>query len=319
MENYALLLEKMSKDELEKKISEKIQSMHGFLTREAAIRILLRELGLKKKLFLSEIKEGVNDGFVLAKIERILPLQQFESGKCMRKIVVSDNSGLRELKLWNEDVQLLNSIYAGDVIEVHNIYCKNNELNLGYSGKIIVVQHGQFAELGALANLEGKNVNVHGYVESIEGMRDYEKNGSKRKMFFFIISDGKNSVRAIIWDKAERGNSLAPGMEIKVENALVRNGELHLNAFSRMMIKKKQDGVRGKVERIEVVGEQLVLDIDGKRYSFERKDALIVLDVRVAEDIALETIVELKKGTFLGKEVFIEMKDGKIGKAIVKD
>lgn len=321
MDPYSLLLQKMPKEEIERKISEKIDSMGGFLTREAAIRVIANESGAKseEKAKLAEISDGTNKAIIVAKLERILPLQEFESGKKMRKIVISDESGERELKLWNEDVNALNKMHAGDLIEINGIYCKNNELSLGYYGEMKVVQHASFAELGALSDLEGTNVNVRGYVETVEGMKEYEREGRKRKMFSFFVSDWKNRAKALIWDDADRGNSLAVGSEIKIENALVKNGELHLNLHSRLLVKKKREGFGGKIEGMEAAGGKLILAIDGKRHEFSREDALGILGAQVADDIMLETVVELKKKYLVGKEIFIEMKEGKMEKATIKN
>ncbi len=320
MDAYSLLLERMPKEELDAKIDAKVKSMSGFLTREAAARIIANEIGLKKdeKTTLAAIGDGTNSAFLVAKLERILRLQEFGGGKKMRKIVLSDAGGERELKLWNDDVQLLNSLHAGDTLEVRGIYCKNNELSLGYSGAIRVVQHASFAGLGALADLGGLAVNVRGYVESVGGMKEFEREGMQGKLFSFSISDGKNSARAIIWDGPERGNALFPGSEIKIENARVKNGELHLGASSRLLVKKKREGLTGRVDALEVSSGKLILTVGGNRYDFSRDEALTVLDARVADDIALESVVELKKKPFIGKEIFIEMKEGKIGKAMVK-
>lgn len=320
MDAYSLLLEKTPKEELDRKIAEKIESMNGFLTREAAVRILASEAGAItiEKAKLADIADGANKTFVVAKLERILKLQEFDNGKKLRKIVVSDESGERELKLWNDEIARLNSLHAGDVLEIRGIYCKSNELSLGYNGEMKVVQHASFADLGALNDLEGSTVNVRGYVESLDGMKEYEKDGETRRMFSFRISDGKNSVRTLIWSFAERGNELASGAEVKIENASVRKGELHLGTVSRLMVKKKREGLSGTLNKLEVTGGRLVLTIDADSYDFSREEALTILGAQVADDIKLETVAELKKAGILGKGIFIEMKGGKIVRASVK-
>lgn len=319
MDAYSLLLQKMSKDELERKIDEKVKEMNGFLTRESAARVLASEMGLltNEKINLADISEGANKGLVVAKIVRILELRKFENGKQMRKIVVSDESGERELKLWNDDVKLTNGLHPGDVIEIRGIYCKNNELSLGYSGKINVIERASFANLGALADLEGANVNARGYVEEIGKVKEFERDGEKRTMFSFILSDGKNRCRVLMWNRVERGKELFPGAEIKIENAKVKNSELHMNAFSRLLMKRKKQGLVGKISGLRIEDGKLVLEIDGKRHEFIKEDGLRILGANVADDITLETVVELKKKELLGKEVFIEKNDGKIRKAVV--
>lgn len=312
MDAHSSLLEKLGKDELEQRISSKIKSMHGFLTKEAAIRIIFNELRIPgEKAQLSEISEGANRSVISARISSILPIQQFESGKKMRKILLSDSSGERELKLWNADVDALNNVHLGDLVELSGIYCKNNELSLGYSGSMKVTESASFTNLDSILSLEGSKVNVRGFVESADGRREFEKNGEKKKISSFTLSDGKNKARAVIWEISERGASLSIGSEVKIENALSRNGELHIDSSSRILVKKKKDGLRGKVESISADQESLKLSINGKEHQFNRADALFIFNSPVAQDISLQTIAELKKPALIGKEVFIEIKDGK--------
>lgn len=321
MDAYSLLLKKMPKDEVEKKISGKVTSMGGFLTREAGARIVANEMGLWKeeKILLSEIKDGASSSFVVAKVARILSPLVFGNGKKMRKIALADGSGERELKLWNEDCNIANTIHAGDVVEVRGIYCKNEELSLGYSGELKVVERASFADLGALEDLEGESVNASGYVETGSEFREFEKNGRKGQFCSFAISDGKNSTRVVIWDRPEKGKGLSAGMEVKVENAKVKNRELHMNAHSRLFVKRRKDGVGGRVESLSVAGKTLKMKIDDKKLEFSREEALFLLGAKIADDIELKTVVELKKKNLLGKNVFLEMKDGKAVKLVVKD
>lgn len=320
MDAYQILVDKLGKDETEQSINKKISGMSGFLTRDAAIKILYNELKLPvEKVKLSEIAEGANSAKTVAKLARILPLQTFDNGKRMRKVVLSDESGERELKLWNDDVDLLNSIHAGDMLELLGIYCKNNELSLGYSGEMKVLERASFADLGNLPELEGIPVNARGLVESIDGEREYEKDGQKRKMFTFAITDWTGKARVVIWSGVERGRELATGSEVKIENAIARNGELHLNAGSRIMIKRKKQGFGGKVESMEVSDGKLVLVLDGSRHEFAGEDAFRILDAKVAPDIKLETVAELKKDKYVGKNIFVEIKDSKVQQVAFKD
>lgn len=307
MDVYSILLEKMSKQEIEEKISEKIKNMAGFLTRDAAINLIFNESGIKsnEKITLSKIKEGVNRASVNVKLERVLKLQTLENGKKMRKIVVSDKSGERELSLWNKDTELVNTLHSGDLIELKGIYCKNNTLSLGYSGEIKTIQQKSFTDIGALAELDGLMVNVLGYVESIEGAKIFVHQGKQRKLFSFFISNGTTSVRTVIWDSAENGKKLFIGSKIKIENAKVKNKELHLNSFSRLFVKKKIQGVRKKIDSLECANEKMILTIEGKKHKFKREEALKILNTAVADDIKLKTIIELKKDEVLGKELLI--------------
>ncbi|MFA5077614.1 MAG: hypothetical protein WC488_04265, partial [Candidatus Micrarchaeia archaeon] len=151
-----------------------------------------------------------------------------------------------------------------------------------------------------------------GYVENAGELKEYERDGQKRKFFSFSISDGKNTARVVMWGGVERGKGLFPGAEVKIESARVKNSELHMNSESRLMVKRKKAGIGGKIEDLVVSDSKLSITINGEKHEFTKEEALKILNANVAEGIKLETVVELKKSDFVGKEMFIEIKEGKV-------
>jgi hypothetical protein len=94
---------------------------------------------------------------------------------------------------------------------------------------------------GELLNLselvEGmKRAHVIGKITSVLPVRSYSKNGREGKVANFFLGDDSSNVRVVLWDSHHieliENKSLEVGSVIEIFNASVRNGELHLAAFS---------------------------------------------------------------------------------------
>lgn len=94
---------------------------------------------------------------------------------------------------------------------------------------------------GELLNLselvEGmKRAHVIGKITSVLPVRSYSKNGREGKVANFFLGDDSSNVRVVLWDSHHieliENKSLEAGSVIEIFNASVRNGELHLAAFS---------------------------------------------------------------------------------------
>ncbi|MBI2079396.1 hypothetical protein HYT84_01415 [Candidatus Micrarchaeota archaeon] len=307
MDLYSLLLQSTSKEELEKLIEEKISSFHGFLTREVAIKLLAKEKNLLKKepektYKIKEIPKGANAISLAAKVIKILQEVIYNSGKKSRSMVLEDETGQINLKLWEDGIQFFSKLKIGDLVLISGAYEKNEDLNLGYSGKIEIATPAGFVNLDNL--IDGQIVHVKSSITKLEGEKTYEKNNSKKSMFLFYISD--KSIRCILWEGIERGKQMQEGDEVIIQNASVRNNELHLNFSSRILLKKAKGVIRGKLNDLNVQGENLILNIEGKEIQLKKDDAFNFLKVRVAEDISLETVASLKKPSILNSSVILK-------------
>lgn len=307
MSIYDELLKAMPREELERTIDQKISEFNGLLTREIATKIIAKEKGILKEeqtkfVRLDSIQPGAKNITFHATVLRVFPVVIYPSGNRMRRILLKDGNAERSMRIWNEDIDLLKNLHVGDGVRVVNAIEKNGELSLGYRGSIEIVKE---VEIQRLSDLKEGKVHLKANVESIDGFQEYEKDGEKRKMFVFYVGDGERKVRVVIWRDVERGSRLSEGDEIIIENADYRKGELHLNAASRLFLKKKRKLIKGILEKIVVAGGKLLLTIDGMEYIFERQDALKIFGVTVADDILLETLLEAKQGQLLNRRVVI--------------
>ncbi len=253
------LLKSISKDELERQVSGKIEAFHGFLTREVAIRLIAKEKGLLKieeKTFrLSEIPKGEKRITFSASVKRVWPVASYSSGKKSRVVDVEDETGAKPLVLWNGDVELASKLRAQDKISVRGAYEKNNELHLGYSGSLEIVDKAAFSDLGALA--DGETVHLRGVVSRVEGYDGFVRGTRTVKGFAFIISDGKNERRCVVFEGMERAEHIRDGDEMIIESAGIHNGNIEIGEHSRMLARRSKEMLLGEITVLESAGDAL--------------------------------------------------------------
>ncbi|MFH0884689.1 MAG: hypothetical protein V1861_03185 [Candidatus Micrarchaeota archaeon] len=315
MDLEAELLKSISKDELEIQVAERITSFHGFLTREVAIRLIAKERGLlkaeEKICKLAEIPKGEKRIAFHAKVRKVWPVATYSSGKKSRVVEVEDETGAKPLVLWNDDVELASKLRAQDGISVRGAYEKNGELHLGYSGGLDIVDKAPFSDLGAL--VEGETVHLRGVVSRVEGLDGFVRGARTVRGFSFMVSDGKNERRCILFEGLERSERIRPDDEIIIESAGIRNGNVEIGGHSRILTRRSREMLLGEVTMLECTGDAISVRVGEKEAMLERESALRFLGVEAAEDIALSTVVSLKKESLLNSRIAlrIETRDGK--------
>jgi hypothetical protein len=309
------LLKNISSDELELQIAQKIESFHGFLTREVAVRLIARENGLlkekEKEYRLSEIPKGERKVSFKAEVKKVWPVAEYSSGKKSRVVEVHDGTTV-PLILWNDDVKLASKLRSRDRIEVKGAYEKNGELHLSYSGKLKRVEEAEFTPLKELA--EGEYVHVRGRITRIEGFDAFVHGMNTSKAFSFMMSDGETERRIIIWEESARGEKLKEGDEVLIEDGLVNNSNIDLSSDARILSRRNM--VIGKVKKLECEDEMLHVDISGKEMVLERRNAMKVLGVEVAEDISLTTVVALKKDNIINNRIALRVENGQVRRCL---
>jgi hypothetical protein len=320
MDYEALLLQSLSKDQLEEQVTQKIAQFHGLLTRDVATRLLAKEKGLVKEeeeklVTIGGIAKGSKKVLLEARVKKIWPIAEYRSGKRSRVVEVEDGTGSIPLILWNEDVKLANGLRTKDRVRVKGAYERNGELNLGYAGAIELLERTPFSSLGTLA--KGEYAHVQGFVSRVEGLDRYVSGTSAHGGFSFYLSDGKADVQVVIWGRPERGKILQAGDEVILENALEKDGRLELSEDARILTRRKERMLLGKVEAMEAEGERLKVRVGGKEASFDRENAMRFMGADVAEDIALSTLITLKKDYLLNTSVAVRIKE-KEGRMIVE-
>ena len=98
-----------------------------------------------------------------------------------------------------------------------------------------------------------KRARVVGKVTEVFPIRSFSKNGREGKVCNFFLGDEGSNFKVVLWDvnhialfeKGEMGKDSV----VEISNASVRNGELHLGAFSGIKLSgQKMDNVKSKRE-----------------------------------------------------------------------
>ena len=319
MDVEAELLKSMEKERLEEEIRQKIESFHGLLTREVAMRLIAKEKGLlkeeEKSYKLSEIPKRARKLSFTASVKKIWPVATYSSGKRSRVIGVKDETGEMPLVLWNEDVELTKGLHSRDKINVKGAYEKNGELHLGYSGSIDVAGRAPFPELSALQ--DGEVAHVRGFVSAVEGIDRFVSGTETSQAFSFLISDGKTERRCVMWGDPSRGERLKDGDEVVIEDALVNKGNIEVSSTARILVRRPKDMLLGHITKLECKDETLFTEVEGKAVTLDRENALLFMGVEAADDIALSTVVALKKDTLLNNKIALKIEEKK-GQIVIR-
>ncbi|MBW6451184.1 MAG: hypothetical protein K0B02_00455 [DPANN group archaeon] len=185
-------------DEILKKVLETESEFSGLVSRIGAIHLVGRELGcdLIKPMDLStnisDIFDGMSSLNFSAKVFELYPVKVINTARFngrLQTIKVGDISGVIELTLWNDDIDKLEGVVVGDIVDIKKAYSKENYMgvltvNLGRSGvlkkttnkKIIeqnsllssVVSHSFSSLKGTLSNFsENDIVNIKAIILEI--------------------------------------------------------------------------------------------------------------------------------------------------------
>lgn len=318
MDAEAELLKAMNQEELEEEVSAKIKSFHGLLTREVALRLIAKEKGVMKEeekdYQLAEIPKGAKRFGFSAAVKKVWPVATYSSGKRSRVVEIVDESaaGGKPLVLWNDDVELAKSLRSKDEIRVKGAYERSGELHLGYGGILEVTKKAAFSSLAELN--DGETVHLRGAISSIEGHDTFIRDGRKIRGFSFMLSDGRNERRCLVVDGTDRAERLKVGDEALIEGANVSNGNIEIDSSARLLVRRAGEMLLGEIRTLGCDDEKLKVDVGGKEVVLGRESALRFLGIAVADDIALSTVVSLKKESLLNTRIAvkIEEKDGQV-------
>lgn len=153
-----------SKQEIEKLIEEKLEEFGGMVSREGAIIIVGKELGIDlvhsktRMLKIKNIVPGLNRVNFMGKVVKIFPVRWFsydEGGEkkdgAVLNMIVGDETGTIRVSLWNEKTKLAESIKEGDVVEIVNGYARDDEF-VGVEVRI--------GQLGSIKPVDDVEINV---------------------------------------------------------------------------------------------------------------------------------------------------------------
>jgi ssDNA-binding replication factor A large subunit len=152
---------KITKKDLDKKISDKVKSLPGLISEDGAAHIIASELGIRiseetnnvTPLKISALVGGMKSVTIIARVIKKYDLRTFGeegSGKVL-SLLMGDDSGIARLTFWNDKCDLVTDLKEGDIIEIQNAYTKENnarvEVHMGNSSNCIINPEGKTVEL----------------------------------------------------------------------------------------------------------------------------------------------------------------------------
>lgn len=259
----------ISKEEIERKISEKMEKFSGLLSGQGAAFMVAKEIGIElsggssKGKKISDLKDGMNGISLIVRAKQIFQPKNFEKdGKTGKlcSLIIDDDSGEMRLTIWNDDVDKLNDlkIERGSTIILKGCYTKSFndklQLNLGRGGQLLLDEKQKLE----LAELESKSLNLNELVAGLGDVdvvariaaifeaREFSSEKGSGKVGNFMLADEKGRCRAAVWNEmVDVLKELNVGDLIKIEGAYAKEGlrgvELNLGWKARILKNPKRE------------------------------------------------------------------------------
>ncbi|MBI2110229.1 DUF2240 family protein, partial [Candidatus Woesearchaeota archaeon] len=166
---YGQIIEKiqeekgLSREEIEKRIEEKVKDLSDLISKEGAAHILAHELGLKvfhelkkKRFKIKEVIAGLSNVHLLGKIITIYGIRSYKKEQREGRVasmLLGDETGVIRLVFWDDS--LINMIADGKITEGGILSIKNaysrvgngfTELHLGNKAEIEINPEGEEIE-----------------------------------------------------------------------------------------------------------------------------------------------------------------------------
>ncbi len=144
----------LSEEAVHSKVNEKIQELHGLVSKEGAAHIIANEQGIKLfdsftgKMQIKNLVAGMRNVELTGKVVDIYQINEYANEKSKGKVgsfLLADESGITKIVCWHDNTSFMEMIKKDDVITVTGGYIKQNrdrnEVHLGDKA-VIKIEHG---------------------------------------------------------------------------------------------------------------------------------------------------------------------------------
>ncbi|MEM3364466.1 MAG: hypothetical protein QXS93_03080 [Candidatus Micrarchaeia archaeon] len=315
----------------ESELAKVMADYADMIDRKAALYILGIEHGLvqkRKKSIVSftELSEDEQSVSFSARVQKVFVPFESRQHRTLRILLSDSKGGEKVLVLWDTKVDeaLSKRLEQGDTLIIDNAYYRNGELHAGQYSALTVDKKDKITPLSKVT--DGR-CNVAVRLVSPVGTRTYIRNNEEKQMASGFVADDTGRVRFVAWNGAVAKISDAKvGDVLRVYGALFKNGELHINEFSRVELNPEGCIVLSRVEevfdgvRCAFTGKIIsAFDSDGRLYIVSRTDnkdvkvfvganALKGIIEGLSPDIDIQVAGLLKLKSLIGKECILEGK-----------
>ena len=209
---------RVSREEIELKIKEKINKFTDLITKEGASHIVANEYGVKlvkdfekKDIRINKLIPGYNNVDVTGKVVKVYGVREFNKDNRQGKVanfLVGDESGITRVVLW--DTNHIKLVEDGSIKENVNLKLKNcyikenngfNEIHVGNRGEIsledvrdVVVNNIVVKVTKKINELKnGDNVEVYGHIVQVSEPRSYKACSECNKKVFDKCIEHENA------------------------------------------------------------------------------------------------------------------------------
>lgn len=206
------------------------------------------------RLKIRDIEDKMNNIVVTGRVSAIFGIREFlkkdgSTGK-VGSFTIMDDTGEIRVTVWDKKAELLNNLVKNDIITLENAYSKMGlnsvEINIGASSNISI-EKGEREDIPksesfkmTIAELKEnmRGVNIEGFVKEVYELRTFNKDNGTGKVGRFLLSDGANEIKIVLWDeKTDFLSQLFPGLKVKIDSCNIKynNGlEAHVGLGSRV-------------------------------------------------------------------------------------
>ncbi|MFP3985700.1 MAG: OB-fold nucleic acid binding domain-containing protein [Candidatus Bathyarchaeia archaeon] len=260
---------KLIRDDVIAAIERKRVASGGFLTDEAAARLVAAEFGVEMKLekplsriHLGQLVSGLNDVTVLGRVLLVNMPRSFarrnKDGK-ISQLLIGDETGTIRVVLWDDKAKLTENVQLGQTVKVSHGYVRRsrngaNELHVGERGDVQIIiaspeMEGEelppiraFCEKIANISEMHKRTNVEGVIKRMYPISVFQRHdGTEGEVLRMVLEDRTGRVPVVFWnDKAEEVAERREGMKVLLMNVKVRKNrrdgilELHVDHFANV-------------------------------------------------------------------------------------
>ena len=218
----------LSREEIKRRIEEKIEKFNNLLTVEGAVYLVGRELGIelpseRRKVKIGSILPGIKRLSFVGRVFKISKIVEFDfRGKKGRvvNLFVGDDSGYVKIPLWNDQVDYVDQgkIKIGSVVQIINAYSKDGgygevEVGLGATGLIKVIEDTNeipsaeelFQKFSSYERVKIKdvkkgNVEIIGFIVKVfKANYIVQSNGENFLVIPTLVDDGTGDLRVVFF------------------------------------------------------------------------------------------------------------------------
>jgi replication factor A1 len=271
IEKILLARQDLTREEILKTTEEKKKKAKGFLTDEAAVRIVASELGVKilresfrHEVLIKNLISGLNAVTVVGRVTRIYPIQTFvrsdmTEGK-IAHLLISDKTGELKVVLWDDKASILEKekVEEGQIVRVMHGYTREGrngkiELHLAERGNLQVLPPEDERVKIIEIKTEEFPITVEGTIATAPDRREVTVKTEKIAVTSFDLSDETGKIRVSLWrNLANTAKDFRVGTKIRIRNAYVRKGfgdqlELTSRSATSIEVLSKSETVKSEL------------------------------------------------------------------------